>query len=202
MAISPDDTNKLTIRDLVNCGIFTALFLVFTIIGGLLFAPNPVTTFITPAAVALVTGPIYLLLLAKVPKHGPVIILGVLMGVLMFVTGMYWMWSVFYVLLGFTADLIAGSKGFKSMPANIISYIVFSLNPMGSYMMLWINREGYFEYLTGKGTSQEYVDTMGASAHRWILPAMIGSIILCALASALIGRAMLKKQFEKAGITG
>lgn len=196
-----NQSKKLTVKDLVTTGIFSALFFAFTLIGGIFFAPNPVLTFIMPCAVALLTGPVYLLLMAKVPKHGSVIILGVLMGFLIFVTGMYWLWAVFYVVLGIAAALIAGSKGFKSIRTNILSFIVFSLNPIGSYMMLWINREGYFSYLMSKGTEQAYVTTMGATAQGWMLPAMIVSIIVAALISTLVGRGMLKKHFEKAGMT-
>lgn len=195
------NSKKLSVKDLVTTGIFCALFFVFTMIGGILFAANPVLTFIMPCAMALVTGPIYLLLVAKVPKHGPIIILGILMGLLMFVTGMYWMWSVFYVVCGILADIIAGSKRYKSLKLNILSFIVFSLNPLGSYMMLWIDREKYFSYLVGKGTEQAYVETMGATAQDWMLPAMIISIIVTSVISCLVGKAMLKKQFEKAGVT-
>lgn len=196
-----NQNKKLTVRDLVTTGIFSAVFLVLTMLGGAIFAPNPALTFIMPCAVALLTGPAYLLLVAKAPKHGPVIILGLLMGLIMFITGMYWLWSVFYVVMGIAADLIAGIKKFKSIKLNIISFIVFSLNPMGSYMMLWINREKYFSYMVGKGAEQSYVDTMGATAQGWMLPVMILSIIVTGLISAFIGKAMLKKQFEKAGMT-
>lgn len=194
-----EKAKKLTVRDLVTCGIFIALYFVFNMIGGS-FAMNPVLTFLMPCGIALLTGPIYLLLVAKVPKHGPIIILAVIMGFLMFITGMYWLWSVFYVILGIIADLIAGTKQFKSMKINILSFVVFSLNPMGSYMMLWINRAGYFNYMVGKGAPQEYVNTMSATAQSWMLPAMIGSIIVCALLSSLFGKFLLKKQFKKAGM--
>ena len=39
-------TNKkkgLTVKDLVTIGIFSALFLVFALVGGIFFAPNPVS---------------------------------------------------------------------------------------------------------------------------------------------------------------
>ena len=39
---------SLTIKDLVTTGIFSAIFLVFTMIGGIFFAPNPVLTFYMP----------------------------------------------------------------------------------------------------------------------------------------------------------
>lgn len=190
----------LTVRDLVTCGIFTALFFIFTMIGGFLLAPNPILTYFMPCAIALLTGPIYLLLMAKVPKHGPVIILGIIMGFMMFITGMYWMWSVFYVLLGLLANLIASFGNFRHKALNKMSFLVFSMNPIGSYMMLWINRKAYFDYLVGKGTETSYVETMESVAEGWMLPAMILSIILTGLISTYIGEKLLKKQFEKAGI--
>lgn len=196
-----NQSKKLTVRDLVTTGIFSAVFFVFTMIGGMFFVPNPVLTFVMPCAVALLTGPAYLLLVAKVPKQGPIIILGVLMGFLTFLTGMYWMWSIFYIVLSVIANLIAGTKSFKSMKLNILSFLVFSMNPMGSYMMLWINKKNYFKYMVSKGAEQVYVNTMGTAAQGWMLPAMIISIIIAGLISAFIGKAMLKKHFEKAGMT-
>ena len=38
----------LTVKDLVTTGIFSAIFFVFTLVGGLPFAPNPVLTFYMP----------------------------------------------------------------------------------------------------------------------------------------------------------
>ena len=60
----------LTIRDLVTIGIFSALFLVFALVGGIFFAPNPVLTFYMPVGSALLCGPVYLLMLARVKKRG------------------------------------------------------------------------------------------------------------------------------------
>ncbi|MFD3158172.1 MptD family putative ECF transporter S component [Haloimpatiens sp. FM7330] len=197
---TPNIKKGLTVKDLVTAGIFSALFFVVTVIGGIFFAPNPVLTFLLPPAVALLTGPIYLLLLAKVPKHGPIIILGILMGLLMFVTGMYWMWTVAYVILAIIAELISGLGKFKNIKLNILGFMIFSLNPLGSYMMLWINQKKYIEYLVGKGTEQNYMNTMIATAKDWMIPAIIIGTLLCALISALLGKRLLRKQFEKAGI--
>lgn len=198
--LSTVSKQKLSIKDLVVTGIFSALFFVMTMIGGIFFAPNPVLTFLLPPAVALLTGPVYLLLIAKVPKHGPILILGILMGLLMFVTGMYWLWSVAYIVLAIVAELISGAGKFNNMKLNIIGFIIFSLNPIGSYMMLWINQNKYIDYLVGKGTEQSYMNTMVDTARDWMLPAMIIGTLLLAFISALLGKRLLKKQFEKAGI--
>lgn len=198
--LSTVSKQKLSIKDLVVTGIFSALFFVMTMIGGIFFAPNPVLTFLLPPAVALLTGPVYLLLIAKVPKHGPILILGILMGLLMFVTGMYWLWSVAYIVLAIVAELISGAGKFNNMKLNIMGFMIFSLNPIGSYMMLWINQNKYIDYLVGKGTEQSYMNTMVETAKDWMLPAMIIGTLLLAFISALLGKRLLKKQFEKAGI--
>lgn len=191
----------LTARDLITCGVFVALYFVFMMVGSILFAPNPVLTFLMPAGAALLTGPVYLLLIAKVPKHGPIIILGVVEAIIMFVTGMYWLWSVFLVVLGIAGDLVAGAGQFRSKKLNVASFVVFSLNPMGSYMMLWLDPAGYAGYLTAKGTEQSYMDTMMATGADWVLAGMIVLTVVCALISAFVGLGLLRKQFERAGIT-
>ena len=47
----------LTVKDLVTTGIFSAIFFVFTLVGGLPFAPNPVLTFYMPMGAALCAKP-------------------------------------------------------------------------------------------------------------------------------------------------
>ena len=154
-----------------------------------------------PAAAALLTGPVYLLLIARVPKHGPLIILGAIEGIILFVTGMYWGWSVACVVLAVLADLIAGLGGFRSRALAFCAFVVYSLAPMGSYLALWVDPAAYASYLTGKGGEQAYMDTMMATATGWMLPAMVLSTIACAVVSGLVGLRLLRRQFERAGIT-
>ena len=55
--------------------------------------------------------------------------------------------------------------------------------------------------MLGNGTEQGYIDTMQATANIGILIAMFAAVLVTAAISALVGGRMLKKQFEKAGIT-
>lgn len=106
-----NNKNSLTVKDLVTTGIFSALFLVFALVGGIFFAPNPVLTFYMPIGSALLCGPVYLLLLAKVPKRGTATILGVILCVVWFVTGMHWAMALGYLVMGIAADITAGAGG-------------------------------------------------------------------------------------------
>ena len=95
----------LSVKDLVTIGIFTALMLVFSMVGGIFFAPNPVLTFYMPVGSAILCGPIYLLLIAKVKKRFAITIVGALIGIIWFVTGMHWAFALGTILMGIVADL-------------------------------------------------------------------------------------------------
>ena len=117
----------LSVKDLVTTGIFSAIFFAFTMIGGAFFAVNPVLTFYMPMGSALLCGPVYLLLLAKVHKRFSITILGIIMGIIWFVTGMHWAFSLGYIVMGMIADLLAGLGKYKNKKINALSYMLMSL---------------------------------------------------------------------------
>lgn len=187
----------LTVKDLVTVGIFSALFLVFALVGGIFFAPNPVLTFYMPVGSALLCGPVYLLMLAKVQKRWAVTILGALLCIVWFVTGMHWAMSLGYLLMGIIADLTAGAGNYKSKALNSLSYILLSLGGTASYLVLFADPDGWAATMLGNGTEQSYIDTMRSTGTVWILIIMLAGTILAAAASAFIGGKMLKKSLKK-----
>ena len=106
----------LSVKDLVTTGIFTALLLVFIMVGGVFFATNSVLTFFMPAGSALLAGPIYLLMIAKVHKRWSVTIMGVIMATIWFVTGMHWAFALGYLIMAVVADFVAGTKQENQQP--------------------------------------------------------------------------------------
>ena len=150
----------LTVKDLVTVGIFSALFLVFALVGGIFFAPNPVLTFYMPVGSALLCGPIYLLMLAKVQKRFAASILGAILCIIWFVTGMHWAMALGYLIMGIIADLIAGTGQYKNKKINSLSYILLSLGGTGSYLVFFANPDGWAKTMLGNGTEQSYIDTM------------------------------------------
>lgn len=198
-----DQTGRkgLSVKDLVTTGIFTALLFVFTMVGGAFFATNPVLTFYMPAGSALLCGPIYLLMIAKVQKRWSLTILGVLIGIVWFITGMHWAFALGYMIMGIVADFVAGARQYRSKKVNILSYILFSLGGTGSYLVFFADPEGWAQTMLGNGTEQGYIDTMQEAANTGMLIAMFAAVLVAAVISALAGNRMLKKQFEKAGIT-
>lgn len=199
--IMTTQSKGLTVKDLVTTGIFSALFLVFALVGGIFFAPNPVLTFYMPVGSALLCGPVYLLLLAKVQKRWAAAILGAILCIVWFVTGMHWAMALGYLVMGIAADLVAGAGSYKSRKLNSLSYILLSLGGTASYLVFFADPDGWARTMLGNGTEQSYIDTMRSAGTVWIMVIMLAGTVLAAAVSAWAGCRMLKKQFEKAGIT-
>lgn len=191
----------LSVKDLVTVGIFSALFLVFALVGGISFAPNPVLTFYMPVGSALLCGPVYLLMLAKVKKRWAVSILGAILCIVWFVTGMHWAMAHGYLVMGVAADFVAGAGEYKSKMMNSVSYIVISLGGTASFLVFFANPDGWAKTMLGNGTEQSYIDTMRETGSVWIMLVMLVGTVLAAAVSAFVGCKMLRKQFEKSGIT-
>ena len=132
MSNQANSLNKgLTVKDLVTTGIFTALVFVFVLVGGIFFAPNPVLTFFMPAGSGLLAGPVFLLMIAKVQKRWSLSIMGVVICIIWFVTGMHWAFALGYLIMAVVADFVAGAGQYKSKKLNSLAYILFSLAALG-----------------------------------------------------------------------
>ena len=202
MSNRANSMNKgLSVKDLVTTGIFTALVFVFILIGGMFFATNPVLTFFMPAGSGLLAGPAFLLMIAKVQKRWSLSIMGVVIGILWFVTGMHWAFVLGYLLMAIVADFVAGAGKYRSKKLNSLAYILFSLGSTGTYILFFVDPNGWAQTMLGNGTEQSYIDTMQATANTGILIAMFAAILITSAISAFVGCKLLKKQFEKAGIT-
>ena len=134
MSIQAQAKKGLMVKDLIVIGVFTAILSVCSMIGGTIFAVTPTLTFYYPIGAALLPGPVFLLLMAKVPKRGTLIIIGVLLATSGFVLGMHWAMCLGGLIGAVLADVIAGLKGYRSEKVNIMAYIVYSLGPTGTYL--------------------------------------------------------------------
>lgn len=191
----------LTVKDLIIMGVFAALLTVCSMIGGIFFAITPTLTFYFSIGAALLPGPVFLLLLAKVPKRGALTIIGAIVSVLSLVLGMHWAMALGGLIGSLLADGIAGTKKYRSKKMNILAYIVYSFGPTGTYFAYFIDPRAWASTMLKNGTTQDYINAMNDTASWWILIIMIVGTVLVAWLSGFIGSKLLKKQFEKAGIT-
>ena len=192
--------NKLQVKDLIMIGVFSALYFVLNMVGGMPFAMNPILTFYQPMGSAFLSGIIFMFLIAKAPKRGTITILSVIMCILRFATGMRWAMGVGTLIAGIIAEIIAGSKSYKIKKMNMLSFGIFALGDIGTFLVYFINPESWSNAMIKKGTDISYIESMNAAAANWMIYVIVIGTFLVALLSAWIGMKLLKKQFEKAGI--
>ena len=162
---------------------------------------TPITFPFMPMVVALFTGTVFMLYVAKIPKRGAIIILGVIAGILLLITGMFWMMSAFFIVFGIIADFICASGQFKSFKKNMAAYCLFALSPMGAYVPMAVMPAQFAEFMSKKGDVSSFAGVIDAIGTQWwVIPLMLLGTVLCALAGEYIGKKLLKKHFEKAGI--
>ena len=106
---------KLSAKDLINTGIFTAIYFVVMFVFTAVISFAPITYVLLPAFIAILCAPIYML----------------------FIT--------FCSLLGLISDLITKAGGYTSKKMSLIGYYVFSIWPLGSFFPIWLMRDAYFD---------------------------------------------------------
>ncbi|WP_010291673.1 MptD family putative ECF transporter S component [Clostridium senegalense] len=194
-------TNKLQTKDLVTIGIFTAIYFVITILVMILVAIAPVIWLLYPGILAVVCGVIYMLLTAKIEKAGPVFIMSTITGIIYLVTGeCTWVILATYVVTGLIAEVIRSSFGYKSFKGNLFAYCVFSLGMIGSPLPLWLFHDSFIQSIIEMGMDPSYVEKISTMVSGWSFIGMIIVTIICAIIGGFIGKSMLKKHFQKAGI--
>lgn len=193
--------NKLQTRDFISVGIFSLIYAAVAFVVGGLAQMTPITFPFMPMVVALFTGTVFMLYVAKIPKRGAIIILGIIAGILLLITGMFWMMSAFFIVLGIIADFICASGQFKSFKKNMAAHCLFALSPMGAYVPMAVMPAQFAEFMNKKGDISSFAGVIDAiGAQWWVIPLMLLGTVLCALAGGYIGKKLLKKHFEKAGI--
>lgn len=190
--------NKLNARNLINVGIFTAIYFVLFFATGMI-GYIPIMMIFLPLLCPLVTGIPFMLFLTKVKAFGMVTIMGVVLSILMFITGHPWPILVLGLLCGLTGDIILKSGKYKGWKTTVIGYAVFSEWVMGAVLPLFLMRDDYFAEIRA-GYGDTYADTLLSITPDWVAAVMAVMVVTGAIAGAFLGKAVLKKHFKRAGI--
>ena len=190
--------NRLQGKDLINIGIFTAIyFIVIFAAASIGFIPIfiPLISVIVP----LVGGIPMMLFFSKIKKFGMLTITGIIGGIFFYLIGYGWIGLLGWVLGGILSDVVLKIGGYQKFKVTVLSYACFCLGIMGCPANLWFAGEAYWENIhTSMG--DQYANTLQSMMPSWMLYVGFALLFVGGILGALLGHKMLKKHFERAGI--
>ena len=141
-----------------------------------------------------------MLFYTKEEKFGMITIMSVLIAIIMFVTGMGYLGAPITIVAGLAADLIAKSGGYKNFKKTVISYGVFCVWICANFFPIVVTKEAYRKSLTDGGFSAEYAEKLFQAINYKTIGVLAVLAFVCGCVGAFIGKTVVKKHFEKAGI--
>jgi len=192
-----DKKYKLNGKDLITIGIYTAIIFVVTLaVAMIMFFPFliPVMFVLSPVLVGIP----FMLYLTKVKKPGMVFITGMIIGLVMWLTGMGPYIFLINFVTGAVAELLLWSGKYQSSWKAIFAYAVYSLSGMGSYIPMFFSFDSFSASRQDFG--ENYLNEIQKFAQVKFFPIIIVVCFVSCIIGGLLGRAMLKKHFAKAGI--
>lgn len=191
-----EKTNKVNGKDLINVGVFTAIYCAASIVVFMLgFIPGflPLYTVFIP----VLSGIVFMLFLTKVKKFGMIFLMGLLLGLIMLLTGMSFYALIVGSICALISEFVYRSGSYKNAGKAILTNGVFSIWIWSNFIPLFLNPDSYF---ASRSFSDEYVETIRRLLPLWMCPVLLVSCFVFGLLGGVLGRVILKKHFVKAGI--
>ena len=191
-------SNRLQGKDFISIGISTAIYFVVNFIVSLL-GFIPIFIPLTAVLVPLIGGIPMMLYFTKIKKFGMLTITGLLIGVLMLLTGMGYWCIITCVVFALITEFILKGSGYKSAKMEILAHGVFSIWTIGAFIPIIFFRDSYYANLVELGRT-DYADALMSFMPDWILPILIVGAFVAGIVGGIIGRKIFKKHFERAEI--
>jgi len=192
--------NRLKAKDFITVGIFTAIIFVVEFACGMLGFIHPFIVASYVIMIPLVGAIPMMLFYTKVNKFGMITLMSILIAIIMFVTGMGFLGAPLIIIAGVVADLIAKSGKYKSFKKTMLSHGVFCLWICANYFPVIVTADSYRQDLIDGGYSLEYCNNLFLAINYKTIAVLLILCFVFGCIGAIIGKAVVKKHFEKAGI--
>ena len=193
-------SNRLKAKDFITIGIFAAILFAVEFAFGMLGYIHPYIVAAYVVILPLASGIPMMLFYTKVEKFGMITILSVLLAIIMFVGGMGYLGAPLIIASGLIADFIAKSGKYKSFKKIVVSFGVFNLWICANYFPILVTADYYRQDLIDGGYSAEYVNNLFGAINIKTIGVLIVLCFIFGCIGAVLGKAVVKKHFEKAGI--
>ena len=192
-----EESKKLNGKDLINVGIYTALYFVCVFVVAML-GLIPVGLLLLVVLVPLIAAIPFTMYLTKVRKPGMLFISSVIIGALMLLTGMGYYALVLSVVTGVVAELIWKSGDYRSIGKIAPTYAVFNLWMWANYLPLFLDHDAYVAARPDYG--EAYWQALETLLPPWMMAVLAIACIVFSILGALYAKKVLAKKMVAAGM--
>ena len=194
--------NKLKMRDIITLSIFNIAMIV------IMLATKMCTMMLTTPAfdylfyvgiMALLCGPVFVVMSNKVPKRGTYLVTGIFGGLFIIVMGSPWFLPVM-IAVGIICEIVMiGEDTYRNPGRNGVAYSIYwALYALGSAIPMFFFKEQYLNSLKASYTD-EGLKTLVRFYGSWDMLLLITVItIVLSAVGFIVGQKLLKKHIEKA----
>ncbi|MDX2293364.1 MULTISPECIES: MptD family putative ECF transporter S component [Streptomyces] len=187
-------------RDLINIGIFGALYLVTIGVFTLFEFLGPVMTLLTSAVSIVAAGVPFMLFLTRVRHAGMVTVLAVIVNGFMLLIGSPPIGLVIGVVAAVIAEALLYAGRYRSRKMSVLAYAVFSTWFAGLFMPMLYAREEFLSSPYMESMGEEYTRQLDDLLSPAVLIAFDVSTLVFGVIGGLLGVRLLDKHFRKAGL--
>ncbi|GAA2826053.1 MptD family putative ECF transporter S component [Nonomuraea rubra] len=191
---------RMSPKDLINIGVFGALYLVVVYAISMLGFINPPVMLVALAASIVAGGIPFTLFLTRVRHAGMVTVFGIITGGLFLLTGHPPISFAITVACALLAEVVIWAGGYRSRRLSVPAYAVYSAWYVGPMMPLFYARDDYFSSPSMQMMGTDYVNQMQALLSPGMLLAFDVSTVVFGLLGGLLGLRLTRKHFAKAGL--
>ncbi len=189
---------RLEVRDLVTIGVFGVIYFVCMFAVGMM-GVVPILYLLYPMVFGVVGGPIVLLFMAKVQMPWALVIFGMITPIIMFLFGHTLLVPGVALVTMLVAEGIRRIGKYRSLRYNMLAYVVMATILCSSLLQMLVMKARYLQ-LTEAEMGREYTEALEKLISVRNMGLVYLGAVLGGLVGALLGRKLLKKHFEKAGI--
>lgn len=187
-------------RDFLNVAIFAVIYIVVVFAVAMLGIISPLVMVLTLPLAPLIAGIPYMLFLSRVRHGGMVALFGLVFGLASMGWGHPWQSALVILGVSLIGEIVMYLGQYRSTWAAIWTYTIFSAWMIGPWIPFFLDPAGYLAQQATQSMGSEYVTQMDALlAPPVVLGVWLAGIVFGFL-GGLLGSAVLRKHFVRAGL--
>lgn len=191
---------RMSAKDLINIGVFAALYIATILVINLFAFVNPLIMLVA-IAVSIVAGGIpFILFLTRVRHAGMVTVFGVITAGLLVLTGHPPICFAVTVACAVAVEVVLWLGGYRSRAMDVLAYAIYALWYVGPLLPIFYARDEYFSSRSMAELGPDYIAQMDRLLSPVVLIAFDVSTFFFGLLGGLLGLRLLRKHFERAGL--